>query len=317
MEVSRGSLPAAGLLSRAQSRAPAILDGCGTLPPSGGKLSPYFLRPLWGRRFTFQPGAGLAGDTGGPSALPALGEEKDTPPHRETDRLSKEQGARRASWRRQHLKTACRTAQFGAAEGRGRCSWERHPAAAEGACTRRPKSEPGMRPAVPQWAWTATHFFLQTSASSSVKWGDDSPPHLKQGCCGNRRAQAHVEGLEASPCWYYHSVPTLGRAGRRESYQPGGPCEGVGPGQPSPSGLLLCRPGLSARLPQQTALWSCHLVLGLKKAPSSVSPEKKTHGSTPSTKGGSLPPQRGGRALWGPPDLAPANHTSCFVAPGP
>lgn len=56
--------------------------------------------------------------------------------------------------------------------------------------------------------------------------------------------------------------------------------------------------------------------LGFKKAPSSVSSEKKTHGGYLSTGGGTLPPWRGGEGSVGPPDPAPANHT-CFMVPGP
>ncbi|XP_019493007.1 PREDICTED: cytochrome P450 2W1 isoform X2 [Hipposideros armiger] len=56
--------------------------------------------------------------------------------------------------------------------------------------------------------WTAAHFLLQASASSSVKWGDDSPPHLGQGRCEDRRGGAHTEAPEASPCWHYHSGPS-------------------------------------------------------------------------------------------------------------
>lgn len=66
-EVSRGSTPLPGT----QRRAPTITDDCGTPSMSGQKPSPHFPGPPWGSSFMLQPGAGLAGDTGGPRAYAA------------------------------------------------------------------------------------------------------------------------------------------------------------------------------------------------------------------------------------------------------
>lgn len=224
----------------------------------------------------FQPGAGLV-------QVPSLpwGRER-RPAHREADGLSKEQGARRTSWRRQYLKTA----RFGVAKGRGGRSWERHHAAAEGACTEA-RSEASS---VPQTTgWTLVHARLQLPLGS----GEMTALLISgRAAVGTGRDRHMRRPRRPALAGITFCALALGRGGQSETNSPGGPCEG----KSGPCANLGFRQGHPSRQPSNLAALS----RGSKKPPLAFPLKIKPMGSTPATKAAPCLPGGEGRALGGP-----------------